>query len=158
VLGEKQTLSTHITSTQNTIAQHSTLLSGDHQTKKYLQEEFTTSQPSKEVTRSQNKLLSFPKSKQQSNKASLFLLILPQPPLFNLSYPSKPQWQHNRKKLTLLLDKADRKHEISTSLLVLPMVLLKGIHHPSSLEIEAQPESLSITSTSGKQLTEIMTP
>jgi len=52
----------------------------------------------------------------------------------------------------------DRKHETSTSSLALPMVLLKGTHHPPSLEIEAQPESLSITSTSGKQLTDTITP
>jgi len=57
-----------------------------------------------------------------------------------------------------LLDKVNRKHETSTSSLALPMVLLKGTHHPSSLEKEAQPESLSITLTSGKQLTNTMTP
>jgi len=58
----------------------------------------------------------------------------------------------------LLLDKADKKHETSTSSLALPMVLLKETHHPSSLEIKAQPESLSTTLTSGKQLTDTMTP
>jgi len=58
----------------------------------------------------------------------------------------------------LLLDKANKKHEISMSSLALPMVLLKETHHPSSMEIGAQPESLSITLTSGKQLTDTMTP
>ena len=105
-------------------------------------EEFITSQPSKEATHSQNNHLFFPKSKQQSTKASIFLLTLPQLLLFIPSHPSKPQWQHNRRKLMSLLDKVDRKHKESMSSLTLSMVLLKGTHHPSSLEIGAQPESL----------------
>jgi len=57
-----------------------------------------------------------------------------------------------------LLDKANKRHDKSTSSLALPMVLLKGTHHPSSMEIEARPESLSITSTSGKQSIDTMIP
>jgi len=145
-------------SIQSTTAQHSTPLSSNHHTKKYLQDEFIISQPSKEPINSQNKLLFFPKLKQQSNKASLSPLILSQLPLFNPSYLSKPQWQNNHKKLTSLLDKANKKHDKLTSSPALPMVLLKGTHHPSSLETEAQPESLSTTLISGKQLTNTMTP
>jgi len=44
------------------------------------------------------------------------------------------------------------------SSLAQPMVLLKGTHHPSSLETEAQPENSSITLIFGKQLTDTMIP
>jgi len=57
-----------------------------------------------------------------------------------------------------LLDKANKKYDKLTSSLALPMVLLKGTHHPSLMEIEAQPENLSITLTSGRQLTDTMIP
>jgi len=140
--GKKQIHSIQTTLVQNTSAQRSTPLLSNHQMKKSLQEEFITLQPSKEVTHSQNKLLSFPKSKQQSTKALKSLLIPSQPLPFIPNYPSKPQWEHNRKKLMLLLDKADRKHKGSTLSLTLPMVLLKGTYHPPSPEIGAQPESL----------------
>jgi len=38
------------------------------------------------------------------------------------------------------------------------MGLLKETHHLSSMEIEARPENLSTTLTSGKQLTDTTTP
>jgi len=63
-------------SAQSTSAQHS-IPPLSSQKKKYLQEEFTISQLSKEVTHSQNNPLSFPKSKQQSTKELLSLLTLP---------------------------------------------------------------------------------
>jgi len=140
--GKKQIHSIRTMLVQNILAQHSTLLLSNHQTKKFLQEEFTTLQPSKEATCSQNKNLFFPKLKQQSTKALISLLTLPQQPLSPPSYLSEPQWEHNKKKLMSLLDKADRKHRELTSSLTLPMVLLKGTHHLSLLEIGAQPESL----------------
>ena len=147
--GLKQTHNIQTTSVQNISAQRSTLLSSNHHMKKSLQEEFTILQLSKEVTRSQNKVLSSPKSNQQSNKESLSLLTPPQLLLFTPSYPSEPQWQDNRRKLMLLLAKQDRKHKELTSLLPL-MALLKGTPHPSSMEIGAQPGSSLTTSISGK--------
>jgi len=110
--------------------------------KKYLQKESIILQLSKEVTHSQNNPLSFPKLKQQSTKALASLLTLPLPLLFTPSYLSEPQWQDNRRELMLLLDKLDKKHKELMSSPTLPMVLLKEIHHPSSLETGAQPENL----------------
>jgi len=154
--GEKQIYNTQTTSAQNTLAQHFIPPSSNHHMKKYLQEESTTSQPSKEVTHSQDKNLSFLKLNQQSNKAILFLLTPPPPLLFIPSYPSILQWQDNRRKLMLLLDKLDRKHKGLTSSPIPLMALLKEIHHLSSQEIEAQPGSSLTTSTSGKHSTDKM--
>jgi len=89
-LGEQQTISTHTMSTQSTLVQHFIPLSSN-QKKKFLQEEFTTSQLSKEAIHSQNKHPSFPKSKQQFTKESLFPLIPRQQVLSTLSYLFKPQ-------------------------------------------------------------------
>jgi len=139
--GSNQTHNTQITSVQNTSAQHSIQPLSSHQTKKYLQEKSIILQLSKEVTHSQNKTLSSPKLNQQSNKESLSLLTLSQPLPCTPNYPSELQWWDNRRKLTSLLDKLNRKHKESMSSTTLAMVLLKGTHHPSSLETEAQPGS-----------------
>ena len=140
--GSKQTHNTQTTLVQNTSAQHTTLLSSNRHTRKYSQEESTISQPSKEATRSQNKNLFFPRSNQQSNKESLFPFTPPPLLLLTPRYPSALQWQDNRRKLTSLLDKQDKRNKELTSSPVPLTVLSKGTPHPSLTETEAQLESL----------------
>jgi len=133
-LGKIRTLSTHIISTQNTLAQHFILLSNNWK-KKSLQEEFITLQPSKEAIRSQNKHLSFPKLKQQFTKESLFLLIPPQQALFTPNYPFKPQWQN---KSTPLLQ--GNRNQILTLSTITPMAHSKEILHLSLTETDPKAE------------------
>ena len=132
-IGKKQTLSTHTISAQNTLAQHFILLSSN-QKKKFLQEESTTLQPSKEAIHLQNKHLSFPKSKQQFTKESLFPLTLSQQALSNPSYPFKPQWQN--KSTLLLRDQKDNNNLTLMSLTTIATAHLKETPHPSSMETD----------------------
>jgi len=147
----KQILSTQTTLAKNTSAQHSILLSSKHK-KKYLQKEFTILQLFKEAIPLQNKPPFYLRLKQPFTKASLSLLILPQPLPFNPSYLSKPQWQDNRKRLASLLAKSSRKHR---GLMLSPiplMVLSREIYHPCSMETGKQPKNSWSALTHGRQL------
>ena len=84
--GTKQIHSTQITSTQSTSVRHFILPLSNNK-KKFLQEEFITSQLFKEATRSSPRNPSFPKSKLLLNKASPFPLIPPQLQPPNPCYP-----------------------------------------------------------------------
>jgi len=132
--------------------------SGDKTSGKPMKEEYTTAQTS---AGGMNQTLSIHITLKKPASLSLSQQL---PQHFNsfLSNPTpqiiQPQWKDNRKKLTLLLAKPNRKRRGLRSSVIPLMALSKETLHLCSMETETRPASSFSIGTYGQQSTEPMTP